>query len=129
MRDQIQAIYDIANYLDDKCPGCGVFYYVWGMDPYVALRGIDEDMATTVIAPQVKEIGAPVNLDVQVRVVRDDQEKMPVSCVSIGSDLMVWESIFPIRHAIPPVAPVEWLLRQLQEQLYPRVTGFTEDLT
>jgi hypothetical protein len=130
MKDQIQAIYDIASYLDDKCPSCGTFFYVWGMDPYIQLRGIDADMAVTVLRPQLEEIAKPVNLEVTVRFIPPSQEdSFPSTCVVISSALLVWESIFPVSHEVPPEAPMEWFMRQLQEQLFPRVTGATDDLT
>jgi len=130
MKDQIQAIYDIANYVDDKCPGMGMFYYLWGTDPYIQLRGVTEATDRKLLEPHVKEIAKPVNLNVSVYVLPpDENDKFEYTCISIGSDLLVWESIFPKRHEIPPYAPIEWLIRQLQEQLFPRATGFTDDLT
>jgi len=130
MKDQIQAIYNIANYLDDKCPGMGMFYYPWGTDPYIALRGVTEDTGRKLLEPHVKGLAKPVNLNVSFYVIPpDDDNEFEYTCISIGSDLLVWESIFPKRHEIPPYAPIEWLIRQLQEQLFPRTMGFTDDLT
>lgn len=125
MKDQIEAIYEVANYLDDKCPSCGMFYY--GVVPYIELKGIEQSMAEEVLKPHVKSVCDPVNLGVTVRTYMD--ENVPCTCVYIESALLVWDSIFPHRHQVPPYAPIEWLIRQLQEQLFPRVTGFTDDLT
>jgi len=130
MRDQIQAIYDIALYIDDKCPSLGMFNYIWGMDPFISLKGVEEEMAREVLEPHVLGIAKPVNLGAAVRTVESGNANThPTTYVSISSDLLVWESIFPHKASVPPNAPIEWFIRQLQDQLFPRVTGATDDLT
>lgn len=128
MRNQIEAIYMVARYIEDKCPQGAMFNYVYGMDPYIEMEGVGKEFADTVLRPRVEEICKPVNLD--VKVFTDVPGKRgPATCISIGSALMVWDCIFPKKSAIPPLTPLEWFTKQLQEQLFPRVTGRTDDYT
>lgn len=122
MRNNVEAIYKIACFLQETWPdGCEFYYgdYLHGSIPYFLLSGMEEKAAMQVVKPQVEDILKDTDADIDVTVECGKHGTgMLNTFVYLDDPLLTWEIIFKDSQVVPPHAPINWLIGHLQAQLF-----------